>query len=242
MGSGKYGAVSGMIGRMRMMDNISEHLAAVKTTAYKKGKTTFEAQLGEATSGMATKAVNYSKMTKEEIDFTPGLPGATGEPLNLAIVGDGFFQVQQENGSVAYSRNGNFELNALGELITVDGMQVLSPEGEPIILPQPDVDINTDGTIYVGQDMVGQVGLFKFEDNSVLSRSGSGMFVASDGTQPEPHPTPELLQKSLEASNVDMMRTMVRMTTNLRTFEATQKALKIYSDMGAKAAEIGTVQ
>ena len=72
MGSGKYGAVSGMISRMQMMENISEHMAAVKTYSYKKGVPTFEAKLAEASSGMATKAVNYSKISKETIDFTPG--------------------------------------------------------------------------------------------------------------------------------------------------------------------------
>ena len=64
----------------------------------------------------------------------------------------------------------------------------------------------------------------------------------SDGSQPLLHPSPQLIQNNIETSNVDMMREMVRMTTNLRTFEATQKALRIYSDMGSKGAEIGLLQ
>lgn len=242
MGSGKYGAVSGLIGRMQMMDNISEHLAAVRTTAYKKGKMTFEAQLGEATSGMASKAVNYTRVTKEQIDFSPGQMGFTGEPLHVGINGDGFFQIKRADGSLAYSRNGSFTLNSQGELITSEGLSVLSAENAPIILPRPDVNINVDGTIYDGAEVVGKIGLFQFADNSVLQRAGTGMYVAGDGSNPVPHPNPQLMQKNLEESNVDMMRTMVRMTANLRTFEATQKALKIYSDMGAKAAEIGIIQ
>ena len=72
MGSGKYGAVSGMIGRMRMMDNISEQLASAQVRAYKKGTPTFQAKLEEARSGMATKAVNHVKVTGETIDFSAG--------------------------------------------------------------------------------------------------------------------------------------------------------------------------
>ena len=68
MASGKYGAVSGMIGRMQMMESISEQLAAVQVRAYKKGTPTFQAKLEEARSGMATKAVNHVKITNETID------------------------------------------------------------------------------------------------------------------------------------------------------------------------------
>ncbi|SHJ80723.1 flagellar basal-body rod protein FlgG [Malonomonas rubra DSM 5091] len=242
MGSGKYGAISGLIGRMQMMDNISEHLAAVRTTAYKKGKMTFEAKLGEAASGMATKGINYSRTTKEEIDFTPGETGYTGKPLHLAIINDGFFQVLRENGEMGYTRNGGFQMNTLGEMVTSEGLQVLSVEEEPIILPHPDVNINLDGSIYHGDQFVAQIGLYQFEDKSILMRAPNGLFIPKDNTEPELHLEPEMLQKNLESSNVDMMRTMVRMTSNLRTFEATQKVLRIYSDMGAKAAEIGQVQ
>ena len=127
-------------------------------------------------------------------------------------------------------------------MIDTNGFPVMSAEGGEIILPQPDVNIGLDGSIWDGETKVGQVGLFLFEDTSVLKRSGGEMFVPSDDTQPEQHPSPKISQKYLETSNVDMMKTMTRMTSNLRAFEATQKALKIYSDMGAKAADIGLVQ
>lgn len=68
------------------------------------------------------------------------------------------------------------------------------------------------------------------------------MFQSNNGIEPEEHPNPQMIQGNLEGSNIDMMRTMVRMTSNLRAFEATQKALKIYSEMDSKSAEIGLVQ
>lgn len=242
MGSGKYGAVAGLIGRMRMMDNISEHLAAAKTHAYKKGVPTFEAQLAEASSGMATKGVNFVRVSGETIDFTPAQLEFTGNPLHVAINGDGFFQVQQADGGFAYSRRGSFKINNEGIMVDGNDRPVMSAGGGPITLTSPEVDISPDGNIWENGEQVGQIGLYQFADNSILQRGPGSIFLPSDGSQPEPHPAPQMVQKNLEGSNVDMMQSMVRMTANLRAFEATQKALKIYSEMGSKVTEIGLVQ
>lgn len=242
MSSGKYGAVSGAIARMQMLDNISEHLAATKTPGYKKGSVTFEAKLDEATSGMATKAVNYSRLTEPQIDFTPGHTEYSGDPLDLAISGDGFFQIQRPDGSFGYTRKGNFQLNGDGRLIDTNGYAVMDAAGAEINLPYPDVDILADGSIWDGETQLAQVGLFQFTDTSVLQKTGGEMFIPTVEIQPELHADPQVIQKNLEGSNVDMMKEMVRMTANMRAFEATQKALKIYSDMDSKAADLGLVQ
>jgi len=242
MSSGKYAAISGAVARMQRLENISEHLAAAKTPGYKKGMVTFEARLGEASSGMATKGTNYTRLTEQKIDFTPGHVEHSGDPLDLAINGDGFFQIQKPDGTFGYARKGNFELNGEGKLIDTNGFPVMSAGGGEIILPRPDVNISLDGSIWDGDTLVAQVGLFHFPDTSILQRTRGEMFIPTDNMQPELHPSPSMSQKNLETSNIDMMRTMVQMTANLRAFEANQKALKIYSDMGAKAAEIGLVQ
>jgi len=242
MASGKYGAVSGMISRMRMMDNISEHMAAVKTYSYKKGVPTFEAKLSEAVSGMATKGINYATVSDEVIDFSPGELEYSGSPLHIAINGDGFFQVLRDDGSFAYTRKGAFKMNTEGFLVDASGKQVLGIGGDPVLLPSPDVEISPEGGIWYQDSQVGRIGLFQFEDNSVLERAEGSLFVPRNGIEPILHPNPEIAQNNLETSNIDMMRTTVRMTSNLRAFEATQKALRIYSDMGQKASEIGLVQ
>ena len=241
MPSGKYGAISGAVGRMQMLDTISEQLAAVKTPGYKKGVVTFAAKLGEATSGLATKATNYSELTREQIDFTHGELEYSGDPLDLAINGDGFFEVQRPDGSLGYTRKGNFQLNGNGELIDSNGYQVMGTAG-PITLPHSDVNILDDGTIWDGDQQLGQVAVYDFADTSILQRAGNETFAAGDGSQPQSLESPQIVQKNLEASNVDMMATMVRMTSNMRAFEATQKALRIYSDMDSQAADIGLVQ
>ncbi|MDX2481888.1 MAG: flagellar hook basal-body protein [Desulfuromusa sp.] len=242
MSSGKYGAISGAVARMQMLENISEHLAAVKTPGYKRGVVSFEARLGEASSGMATTGTNYTQLTEPKIDFTTGDVEYSGDPLDIAINGDGFFQIQRTDGTFGYARKGNFELNSEGKLIDTNGFPVMGARGGEIILPRPDVNIGLDGSIWDEDKLVGQVGLFRFADTSVLQRDRGEMFVPLDNIEPELHPNPNMSQKNLETSNIDMMKTMVLMTSNLRAFEATQKALKIYSDMGAKSAEIGLVQ
>lgn len=242
MGSGKYGAVSGMISRMRMMDNISEQLASAQVRGYKKGTPSFEAKLGEVNSGLATKASNQVKITGERIDFTEGPLEYTDDPLHMAINGDGFFQVQKADGSFGYTRKGLFKIDGEGILVDANGQQVSSVEGEPIALSAADVEIAPDGNIWDQGEIISQIAVFQFSDNSILKRDQGSMFVPEDGEQPELHPSPRVLQKNLEGSNVDVMQTMARMTINLRAFEATQKALKIYSDMGSKSSEIGTIQ
>ncbi len=243
MASGKYAAVSGMTARMRMMDNIAEHLAAAKTYSYKKGMKTFDAYLAEANSGMATKAANQVQTSKEEyIDFSPGELEYSGNPLHVAINGDGFFQVLKDDGSTAYTRKGNFKMNPEGILVDSHDRQVLSTEGGPITLPNPNVAIGSDGSIWDEGTQVGQIAVYKFEDNSVLKRSGEALFVPEDGVQPVLNPTPEVAANNLETSNVDIMQTTVRMTANLRTFEATQKALSVYNAMDEKSADLGIIQ
>jgi len=240
MSSGKYGAISGAVARMHMLDTISVHLAAVKTPGYKKGNVTFESELEDAVSGLGTKAINYSHLTSPEIDFSPGPLEHSGDSLDLAINGEGFFKIQKPDGTFGYTRKGNFQLNQDGQLIDTNGYPVMGRGGE-LTLPGPDVVISTDGTIWSGETKIGQVALFNFPDTSILERAGNEMFQAEDGTEPELLAHPQMLQRSLEGSNVNMMKSMTEMTSNLRIFEATQKALKIYNDMDEKAAEIGSL-
>lgn len=242
MADGKYAAISGAVARMQKLDNISEHLASARTPGYKKGTVTFAARLGEATSGLASNATNFTGLTSHQIDFSPGYIEHSGNPLDVAINGEGFFQIQRPDGELAYTRKGSFQLNGDGLLIDSNGYAVTGPNGEDIILDRPDFDILGDGSVWIEDEQVAQIGLFLFEDTRLLQRAGKDLFVAVDDAVPEIHPQPQMIQNSLEGSNVNLMEEMARMTANLRAFEANQKALKTYSDMNAKATELGLVQ
>lgn len=242
MADGKYAAISGAVARMHKLDNISEHLASARTPGYKKGTVTFAARLGEANSGMASNATNFTGLTAHKIDFSPGYIEHSGNPLDVAINGEGFFQIQRPDGDLAYTRKGSFQLNGEGLLVDSNGYAVTGPNGEDIVLERSDIDILGDGSIWIADEQVAQIGVFLFGDTSLLQRAGQDLFVVVDDAVPEIHPQPQLVQNSLEGSNVNLMEEMARMTSNLRAFEATQKALKTYSDMNAKATELGLVQ
>lgn len=242
MADGKYAAISGAVARMHNLDNISEHLASTRTPGYKKGTISFAAKLGEAASGMATNATNFSGLGNQAIDFSPGDIQDSGRPLDLAIIGDGFFRVQRPDGEAGYTRKGNFQLDRDGFLVDGNGYPVSGVDGNRIRLPQADVDILSDGSIWVDDQQIDRIGLFLFDDNRILRRAGQDMFLPAAGGEARLHATPQLSQHSLEGSNVELMTEMIRMTTNMRAFEATQKALKIYSEMDAKATEMGLVQ
>ncbi len=242
MSSGKYSAISGAVGRMENMNRISEKLAAVKTPGFKKGMSTFAAKLGEVNSGMATQATNYTRITGAEIDFSQGPLEYSGDPLDLAINGDGFFQIQMPDGMTGYTRKGNFQLDGESRLIDTNGFPVLDIAGNDIFLPHSDVQINADGEIWADGAQVARIAVMAFEDNAVLQRTRGELFVAPDDSEPVPTTDGQIIQKNLEGANVDMMKTMASMTANLRAYEATQKALKIYSDMDSKAADIGQIQ
>lgn len=244
MVNGKYAALSGAVARMRTLDNISERLASANTPGYKKGTEAFSARLGEAVSGMATNGTNFTSLTGQKIDFSLGHMEYTGLRLDVAINGEGFFQMQQPGGESVYTRVGSFKLSPEGQLIGNHEYPVMDVNEEPIFLPNADVMIRSDGTIWEdgAAEPIAQIALYVFEDKDILRRGGNGMFVTADDTEPELHPQPEMIQNNIESSNVNMMEEMTRMTTNMRAFEATQKALRIYSDMNAKASELGLVQ
>ncbi len=240
MADGKYSAISGSVGRMENLNRISEQLAAAKNSGYKKVMVTFESELGEANSGMASEAANYTRLTRPQIDFSQGPFEYNDNPLNVAINGDGFFKIRLPDDSFGYTRKGNFQLNGEGRLVDIDGFPVLGSDDEEILLPYPDVQIATDGSIWSKDAQVGKLAVYDFADKSVLGMVRGEMFAPTDETvQAEVMAHPVLEQNSLEGSNINVMRTMANMTTNLRAFESLQKALKIYSDMDSKAAEIG---
>ncbi len=242
MGSGKYGALTGAISRMRMLDNINSNLANANTSAYKKGIAVFEAQLDEAKATRGNMATNYVLVSNEMIDFTPGRIEKTGDPMHLAINGDGFFRVEQEDGEIVYARRGSFRRNAEGEMLTPGGAKLLGNGDSPVILPAEDVSITQGGSIISADQLVGSIPLYVFEDTSGLKRGNDGVFIAPPDAQVTPRTQPEILQGYLEGSNVNVMQEMGRMVSTLRTFEAAQKALTAYAEMDRKLAELGNVQ
>ncbi len=241
MGSGKYGALTGTISRMKMLENINTNLANVNTSGYKKGIAVFEAQLDEAKATRDKLPTNYALVSREVIDFTPGQINKTGNPLHLAINGKGFFRVQQQDGEIVYARRGSFQRSAKGEMLTPSGGKLLGSGDTPVVLPPGSFDVTRDGSILSDHQLIGAIPLYVFEDTSGFKRGNDGVFVAPQDAQATQSQKPEILQGYLESSNVNVMHEMGRMVSTLRTFEAAQKALTAYDEMDRKLAELGAL-
>lgn len=242
MPSGKYGALSGAISRMNMLENINRSLANVNTTGYKKGDTVFEAQLAEAKASREGYATNFVLNSNEVIDFSPGQIKKTGGDNNLAINGEGFFRVQLEDGGIAYTRRGSFQRNAVGELLTQGGGRLLGANDAPLNLADNPFEVTASGSILVDGQPIGAIPIYLFDDTSSLRRGPDGTFLAAPDAAPQQKQNPEILQGYLEGSNVNVMQEMASMVYNQRVFEASQKALVAYSKMNSKLADLGSIQ
>lgn len=242
MPSGKYGALTGAISRMQMLENINRSLANTNTTGYKKGVEVFEAQLAEAKASRDGISTNFALVSDEVIDFTPGQINKTGNNSHLAINGAGFFRLQQEDGDIVYSRRGSFSRNPAGELVTANGSKLLGAGDTPLNPGDQEFEVSSSGSVLVNGQPVATIPVYTFDDTSGLRRGQEGVFLAPADAEAQLSEKPEIMQGYLEASNVNVMHEMGRMVYTLRAFEASQKALMAYDEMDRKLAELGSLQ
>jgi len=240
MSSGKYSALSGALGRMTYLETISDNLANSKTVGFKRGQAVFESKLADARAGLATEGKNFSRVKGGLTDFVDAMLTRTNVPLHLGISGEGFFKVQDEQGQIFYTRQGNMSYGKNGEMVTSQGMKVLNEDDEPIILPSPAAVVEEDGNILGGKDPI-QIPLYRFEDELALTRMGGSLFSVDDPELALKVGRPQIYQGQLEESNVKVMEEVGLMMENMRAFEACQRALKVYSDIGSKSLELGLV-
>ncbi len=242
MGSGKYGALTGAIARMKVLDNINSNIANASTPGYKKGVAVFEAQFSEAMANRGSHATNFTAVSSEAIDFSQGPMNKSGNPLHLAINGKDFFRVQKEDGTIVYARRGNFQRNENNEIVTSSGAKLLGDGDTSVSLPLEQFTILLDGSIIADNKRVGSIPVYSFEDTNVLKRGNDGVFVASEDAVVTKSLQPEMLQGYLEGSNVNIMQETARMVSTMRVFESAQKALSAYDNMDSKLAELGSIQ
>lgn len=250
-------AASGMMAQQTNVDNIANNLANINTAGFKRSKIEFQDVLYQnyRRAGTATAlgssvpselAIGYGTRVVATVrHYTEGDLTPTGNPLDLAISGDGFFQIQHPDGSVAYTRDGAFKLSADGQIVNSDGFymipQVTIPDGTTSI------SFGTDGTIEVmefGQSeptQIGQLELARFINPAGLSALGRNLLAAT-GASGDPIldvPTQsgmgQVDQGYLEMSNVKVVDEMVNMIVAQRAYEMNSKAIQTAEDMAAIA-------
>ncbi len=253
MDAALWAAKTGLDAQNTEMSVIANNLANVNTTGYKKDRAVFEdllyqnmGQVGAATSQSTQSPSGISigtgvRLVATEKNYSQGSLTQTGNPLDLAIQGQGFFQIQQPDGTLAYTRDGSFQENAQGQLVTANG-NVVQPG---ITIPQnaQSVTIGTDGTVSVllpgasAPSQIGQIQLANFINPAGLEPTGNNLLVQSAASgspqtgSPGTNGLGTLGQGELEASNVNVVESLVNMIETQRAYEMNSKAISTVSQM-----------
>lgn len=231
---GLYVAAEGMAARQKAQDAIANNLANLNTTGFKADRpvfeTVYERQLyrlqGRQSQPIGTLSTG-ALLRELYTDLQPGALITTGNPLDVAIEGSGFFAVQTPQG-IRYTRNGAFQLNAQGTLTTREGYPVLGINNQPIQVPRnAEVQIGENGAILANGARVGQLLVVE----GTLLKDPDGFFVGAA----QPMPNPRLVAGALEASNVNMVREMVTMIEVIRAYETHQKVIHAHDETLARA-------
>lgn len=166
------------------------------------------------------------------VDLRAGTLRATGHALDVALEGEGWFEVMTAGGP-AYTRQGNFQLDARGRLVTHAGWPVMGADGE-ITLGNGPVRVDTQGRIFEGDRAAGQLRVVGFARSSALVNAGEGLWRADDqGAQPLDKPA--VRQGHLENANIQTVGEMVRMIETMRHFETGQKLVQGIDEMLGRA-------
>ncbi|MGO8697722.1 MAG: flagellar basal-body rod protein FlgG [Limisphaerales bacterium] len=245
-----YSAAAGMESQQLNLDVISNNLANVNTTGFKKSKIEFQDLLYETTRtpgadqgsgnllptglqiGHGSRAVATSKV------FTEGELTQTGERLDIAIQGDGFFQVQMPDGTLAYTRDGALKTSSTGQITTSDGLPVQGgfqpvPSGTTGVTISPDGEIATTGA----SSSNFQVTLVRFANPAGLQSVGRNLYIETPASGTPETGTPNqagfgsLQQGFLEMSNVKVVEEMVNMIVAQRAYEVNSKAVQAADEM-----------
>jgi flagellar basal-body rod protein FlgG len=266
MSKGIYTAVSGAIAQTAKLDTIANNLANVNTPAFKRDSQIFKEYVTAYQKEPSTITVpripasiesfydmnggdkSYVDLDGTNTDFSQGFMKSTGNPLDVAIEGDGFFEVLTPQGP-RLTRAGSFAVSAEGKLVTKQGYPVLSegapgsdPAGRTIELSGNNpISISDSGEIFENNASVGKLSLVTTSNKDGLQKIGENLY--SIRTNINPDITPAVLKTSegaritqgfLEGSNVNPIREMTDMIATSRTFESTQKAIQAYDDMQKK--------
>lgn len=215
-----YIALSRQMVLRREMDVIANNMANLNTPAYKGQSMLFVEYLETTDSGEKMSFVQDISLVR---NLTEGQMTTTENPLDLAIAGEGYFEIETPVGP-RYSRNGVFQLNADGQLVTSSGQPVLGEGGQPITLPpnSTDVTITRDGTISTSHGPAGRLRLVRFEDEQAMVKLADGLYDA-DGQDALPAEGAEVMQGMVEGSNVQGIIELTRMIETARSYSSTGK-------------------
>jgi flagellar basal-body rod protein FlgF len=230
MDSGFYAAMTGLVARTQALDTAAANLANAQTPGYRAEREYFRSALlgpDALDSKLGRTVNNFGLLGGDQLSMTQGALTATGNPLDLAIEGEGFFQVQTANG-IRYTRDGGFHRSPTGQLITQAGEPVLSTAGLAIQLPPGEVTVGSDGVVSVAGGVVSTVGVFTFPHGAQMTPEGANRYVAPEGVKAQLSKNAEIHQGSIEAANQDVIQGSLDLIVMQRQAEMMQRALTIF--------------
>jgi flagellar basal-body rod protein FlgF len=220
-----YTALSGLRTQTERLDRLSSDIANSSTAGYK----------GERVGAAAAERPDFGKsldsaidvvVTPTKSDFRTGSMTPTGQDLDLAISGDGFFTVEMPDGSVRYTRSGHFVRNADGLVSSPDGAVLMTEDGR-MKLPPGQLVIGVDGTFRVGKTTIGRPVVTTFENPDRLIREDGVRFRAPDGLASTADEEAVIQNGMLEQSNVQLSEKMAQLTQVSRSFDSLSRGITV---------------
>ncbi len=243
MDSGLYTAYTGVLARTQALDTAANNLANANTNGFRaqrdyfRGMMTGMAPETEASSGLSDAVNRFGVLGGTTLDLSQGLLQSTGNPLDLGLQGQGFFQVRTPEG-VRLTRDGSFQRGADGTLTTQHGEPVLSDTGKPILLPTGTAHVSADGTISIsrpdGTAMVGRVAVVNYAAAD-LQAQGTNLFTVRSGAKALLS-SATVEEGTLEGANQDAVHGTMQLLLVQRQAEMMQKALSVFSNQFDKTA------
>jgi flagellar basal-body rod protein FlgF len=219
----------------RQMAVIANNLANMNTTAYKSQSMLFDEYLMPvARENSPDSKLSFVQDYGQMRNLSDGEMQMTGNPLDVAIAGDGYFKIQTAQGP-QYTRNGHFQLDDTGQLVTSNGDPVLDAGGAPITFTAEEgqITIARDGTITTDKGQRGKLALVSFANPQDIKNNGDNQFTTTQAEQPVE--SPRLVQGSLEGSNVKPIIEMTNMIEVTRSYARVQRLIEAADDMRRQA-------
>ncbi len=248
--------VSGVAGTMaqQKLDTITHNLANVNTAGYRADRvsfTTIFSSQAAAGGDVGQVPAAYLSMGEQYIDVNEGIMKRTDNELDFSIRGPGYFRVMQEDGNEAYTRAGNFRLDADGNLLTQGGLPVLDTSGLPIVLTSGAISVTQEGAIYIDNDgngdaapeAVAELGVVTIKDLTQIRKGDLTVIeTAKENTLPADAGV-SVHQGALEGSNVNSVLAMTEMVAAMRSYQSMMKVVEQYNQLAGQVSDrVGMVQ
>jgi flagellar basal-body rod protein FlgF len=237
--SGYYAAYSGYLARSQALDSAASNLSNANTNGFRAEREYFRSAVtgpNALRSQLNTTVNEFGVLGGNRIDLGQGAIVPTGNPLDVAIDGAGFFALQGKNG-IRYTRDGAFQRSNDGTLQTAGGEPVLNLGNKPIVLPTGPISIGSDGVVSVAGAAIDRIGTFSFANASAMIPEGVNRYQAPAGETARPVAS-SMHQGALESSNQDAIQGSLHLVLVQRQAEMMQKALSIFhTDFDKTATE-----